>query len=307
VVLDVPSIELDRPVDRPTEGDTVQDADYRRLVEDSPLATLVVQDDRVVWANPAAQRLLGVDGPLEGTELARFVHPDDRADVLDVLSAEAVADPSLERVPHEWRLVTGREESVTVEVLLAPVQHAGRRAMHVVCWDVSLHVARQRDLAHRATHDRLTGLPNRSLLEDRWHQARSRARRTGLAPLVVFCDVDDLKQVNDRYGHVVGDAALVEIAARLRQAARGEDTVARFGGDEFVLLVESPADVEPDALAARLREALTDVVVPLGEGREPLPVRCSVGHVVDDLTRSTAEVLAVADARMYEQKRRNRS
>ncbi|NAZ82891.1 diguanylate cyclase [Kineococcus sp. R8] len=285
----------------------MQDADYRRLVEDSPLATLVVKDARVVWANSAAHRLLRVEQALDGAELFRFVHPEDRADVLGVLSSEAVADPSLERVPHEWRLVTGRDEDVTVEVLLAPVQHEGERGMHVVCWDVSLHVARQRDLAHRATHDRLTGLPNRSLLEDRWHQARSRARRTGLAPLVLFCDVDDLKQVNDRYGHVVGDAALVEVAARLRHASRGEDTVARFGGDEFVLLVESPADVEADLLADRLRATLAGVEVPLGDGREALVVRSSVGHVVDDLTRSTAEVLAVADARMYEQKRRSRS
>jgi len=185
------------------------------------------------------------------------------------------------------------------------VEFDGARALSLACWDVSGHVARQRDLAHRATHDRLTGLPNRSLLEDRWTLARSRARRTGLVPLIAFCDVDDLKVVNDRHGHVVGDAVLVEVADRLRRASRGEDTVARFGGDEFVVLVESSADVEPGSLAGRLREATGSVPVVFGAGRS-LSVRCSVGLVVDDLTLSTAEVLARADAVMYEEKRTRR-
>nr|WP_281373199.1 GGDEF domain-containing protein [Kineococcus aurantiacus] len=173
------------------------------------------------------------------------------------------------------------------------------------CWDVTRHVERARDLTHRATHDRLTGLPNRGLLEDRWEQARSRARRAGTVPLVAFCDLDDLKQLNDRHGHLAGDRALVAVADRLVGVSRAGDTVARFGGDEFVVLVDSAADVDPQALLERLREAVADVPVDVAEG-VGVRVGCSVGLVVDDPSLPTAEVLARADRRMYEDKRRDR-
>jgi diguanylate cyclase (GGDEF)-like protein len=287
----------------------VQDADYRRLVEDSPLATLLVRPAeggwRVTWANTAAVELLahpGVERPT-GVALSELVHPDDLADVVAALDRGVPG----ERTAFEWRFVHPDGTTVTVEVLLGP---AGRRAedegtLSLSCWDVSRHVARTRDLAHRATHDQLTGLPNRGLLEDRWALARSRARRTGSVPLVAFCDVDDLKRLNDAHGHVVGDEALVRIAERLGGASRGEDTVARFGGDEFVVLVESSLDVEPEALTRRLREAVADVPVELPDGSR-LRVSSSVGLVVDDLDEPTAEVLARADRHMYEDKRRPR-
>lgn len=288
----------------------MQDADYRRLVEDSPLSTVIVRDGRVLWANTAAHELLAVPaGGLPGRTVGELVDPEDRAQVALVLSERSGPDPSpdapVDRTAREWRLRRADGPSTAVEVVVTRVEFAGAPALSLACWDVSGHVARQRDLAHRATHDRLTGLPNRSLLEDRWTLARSRARRTGLVPLVAFCDVDDLKVVNDRHGHVVGDAVLSEVAERLRRASRGEDTVARFGGDEFIVLVESSADVEPGPLAARLREATESVPVVFGGG-EVLTVRCSVGLVVDDLALSTADVLARADAVMYEEKRARR-
>lgn len=286
----------------------MQDADYRRLVEDSPLSTVIVRDGRVLWANAAAHDLLGVPaGDLPGRAVGELVDAEDRAQVAVALSERSGdgAGAPLDRSAHEWRLRRGDGGSAAAEVVVTVVEFEGAAALSLSCWDVSGHVARQRDLAHRATHDRLTGLPNRSLLEDRWTLARSRARRTGLVPLVAFCDVDDLKLVNDRYGHVVGDAVLVEVAERLLRTSRGEDTVARFGGDEFVVLVESSADVEPAALTGRLREATESVPVTLPSG-QVLDVRCSVGLVVDDLTSSTAEVLARADAVMYEEKRARR-
>ncbi|WP_328295012.1 GGDEF domain-containing protein [Kineococcus sp. NBC_00420] len=283
----------------------MQDADYRRLVEDSPLATLLVAPGGdgwlTTWANPAAADLLGRSGAEEATglALADLVHRDDVTEVLEALEHGVPG----EQTAFEWRFVRPDGETVTVEVLLGPADGSG--GLSLSCWDVSQHVARTRDLTHRATHDRLTGLPNRGLLEDRWALARSRARRTGHAPVVAFCDVDDLKQLNDVHGHLVGDHALVRIAERLTGASRGEDTVARFGGDEFIVLVESSLDVEPQALTHRLREAVAGVPVSLPDGTV-ITVSCSVGLVVDDLGESTAEVLARADRHMYEDKRRSR-
>lgn len=277
----------------------MQDADYRRLVEASPLATVLVDRGpsgwRAAWANRAATDLF--DGLLE-RPLAEVVHPEDLPDVLATLERGACED----RTAHEWRWRGADGRDVTVEVLVGGGAPEG--ALSLACWDVTQHVERTRDLAHRATHDRLTGLPTRELFEDRWELARSRARRSGDVPVVAFCDVDDLKQLNDEHGHLVGDQALVRIAGRLAGTSRAGDTVARFGGDEFVVLVEA-GDVDPGALGRRLREAVADVPLELPDHRA-VPVRCSVGLVQDDLTRSTAEVLASADRRMYEEKRRHR-
>ena len=288
----------------------MQDADYRRLVEDSPLATLLVHPTaggwRTTWANTAAVELLahpGLEQPA-GAALSDLLHPDDLAGAVAVLDRGLTGD----RTAFEWRFVRPGGTTVTVEVLMGPAGPlaAGDGTLGLACWDVSRHVARTRDLAHRATHDPLTGLPDRGLLEDRWVRARSRARRTGSVPVVAFCDVDGLKDLNDAHGHLAGDAALVRIAERLSGASRAEDTVARFGGDEFVVLAESAPDVEPQALAQRLREAVADVPVELPDG-STLRVSCSVGLVVDDPAASPAEVLARADRHMYEDKRRRRS
>lgn len=279
----------------------MQDADFRRLVEDSPLATVLVErgddDWRTTWLNAAAVELLG--GRTPGT-LADLVHAEDVQDAREVLG-RGVSDG---RTAHEWRFLAGAGEVVTVEVLLGEAGR-GPGVLTLSCWDVTRHVERARDLTHRATHDRLTGLPDRGLLEDRWAQARARARRTGDVPVVAFCDVDELKQLNDEHGHLVGDHALVAVAERLVAVSRAEDTVARFGGDEFIVLVDSSAEVDPQALTGRLREAVSAVPVDLPDGSRRL-VRCSVGLVVDDPSESTAAVLARADRHMYEDKRRHR-
>lgn len=291
----------------------MQDADYRRLVEDSPLATVLVERGErgwsATWLNHAAAELFGgaahadragLDLPLDELPLTGLVHAEDLPDVVAVLDGGVPA----QRSAHEWRFLAGDGAAVTVEVLVgaAGPGRDGGEALTLSCWDVSRYVARTRDLTHRATHDSLTGLPNRGLLEDRWDLARSRARRTGTPPVVAFCDVDDLKRLNDEHGHLVGDQALTRIAERLVGASRGGDTVARFGGDEFIVLVEGPADVDPPALTARLRRTLSGVPVELPDG-STVEVSCSVGLVVDDLGESTAEVLARADRHMYEDKR----
>ena len=122
----------------------------------------------------------------------------------------------------------------------------------------ALKVAEQ-ELAHRATHDSLTGLANRGLVVER--AAQHLGDGTGRLG-VLFVDVDDFKQINDLYGHEVGDHVLVEIADRLRALARRGDTVARLGGDEFVMLCQDvPDDVALEHLTCRVSSALAEPIV----------------------------------------------
>ncbi|HEX7611195.1 MAG TPA: GGDEF domain-containing protein, partial [Candidatus Limnocylindrales bacterium] len=94
-------------------------------------------------------------------------------------------------------------------------------------------------LQHLATHDTLTDLPNRFLMVDRLHQLLTRAKRSGTAFAVLFMDIDRFKEVNDTYGHEFGDLLLRAVAQRLRKSVRQSDTVARIGGDEFVIVLDT--------------------------------------------------------------------
>ena len=135
-----------------------------------------------------------------------------------------------------------------------------------------------RDAQHRALHDPLTGLPNRVLLLDRLGQACARLRRSGGRLLVMFVDLDRLKQVNDTWGHEMGDDLLIQVGRRLDQALRPDDTVARLGGDEFVVVCPDIGDSQMHReLPARLLETLAR---PVPLGRATVGVTASIGVVV---------------------------
>lgn len=158
----------------------------------------------------------------------------------------------------------------------------------------------QQTLEAQAHHDSLTGLANRKLLQDRFECALQRARRSGEKFAVLMIDLNGFKAINDTHGHAAGDTVLVAIAQRLKAATRDCDTVARIGGDEFVIIVESvgqPQDIEPISrkLVSRLS---SEVALECGAS---VSVGASVGVAIypddgADLTR----MLYVADRAMYE-------
>jgi diguanylate cyclase (GGDEF)-like protein len=159
------------------------------------------------------------------------------------------------------------------------------------------------DLAYRAAHDRMTGLVNRPEL----HTRLEAALRSGRPGLLVVLDLDGFEPINDRYGHAAGDAVLVEIAARLRAAVRPGDTVARVGGDEFVVV---PGDAHGPESAAALADRLDRLVrAPIRYGSGTLTVGVSIGSAfAADLAHPDADApLAAADAGMYRAKAARRT
>lgn len=159
----------------------------------------------------------------------------------------------------------------------------------------------ERRLAHLATHDPLTGLPNRVLLLDRFQQARQRAQREGRGFALLFLDLDGFKQINDRHGHHVGDLLLRTIAQRLRNVLRGSDTVARLSGDEFVILLEEAGTLtDLTHLTAKLRGVLAQPL-PIEHGLIVPSASIGVARFPEDGADWDA-LLRAADSRMYAQK-----
>ncbi len=194
--------------------------------------------------------------------------------------------------PRAW---TEREVTILVDLTALVMTEVALRA-----------VAREREsFAHRASHDSLTALPNRTLFVERLAHALARADRPPDTLAVLFVDLDGFKAVNDRWGHAAGDRLLVVVAQRLRTCVRAGDAVARLGGDELAVLLDGVAGAtEAGAIAARIVAALA-APVPVRGGEAA--VTASVGVALNAATSQPADLLHDADRAMYRAKRRGKA
>ena len=174
---------------------------------------------------------------------------------------------------------------------------------HVAERTFSLEQA-QDELRHQALTDSLTGLANRTLLGDRIGQAIARFQRGGLAPTLLALDLDGFKLINDSLGHAGGDTALVEVARRLGEVARKTDTVARFGGDEFAILV---TDATPEAALRIAERALDSLRLPMRIGEQMTSTGACVGVCFGTPGQTPESLLRDADTSMYAAKARGRN
>ncbi|MBA3022493.1 MAG: sensor domain-containing diguanylate cyclase [Sideroxydans sp.] len=168
-------------------------------------------------------------------------------------------------------------------------------------WMMYMLIRSRSDLAALAMYDQLTGLPNRHLLEDRADMVFARhKRKPGQTCAILFLDLDGFKSINDRYGHKAGDAVLLAVAQRAKDVVRANDTIARWGGDEFIVLMD---EVEPETLQPLVDRLRSEIESPIMFEDQSLSVGVSVGVAMCPAVGGTLdEVLKMADRQMYEEK-----
>lgn len=167
--------------------------------------------------------------------------------------------------------------------------------------ETTMHEMAHEALADLAFHDALTGLPNRTLVADRIGMALGRTNRSGAWTAVVFADLDGFKNVNDTLGHHAGDHVLVEVAQRLLTVIRSEDTCGRWGGDEFVLVLELPNAEAVEAVANRIGAAFDEPIAVAED--QTVTLRASLGVALARHLYPVDELLRLADDAMYTAKR----
>jgi diguanylate cyclase (GGDEF)-like protein/PAS domain S-box-containing protein len=297
----------------------------QRQLSDQLVGLLDVSGDAVLvfdrvgelmFANDTARTLIGVTDPGAGAgDVAARTFMQAVRDQLPrvLLDAAPPADSS-----HRWEGEIGFRSpdgiARTLSVVVQVVRDANGSVHHwaTITRDITEERQSQAELARQATHDALTGLPNRVLFERKTTEALERSKTTHSSVAVLFIDLDKLKHVNDTIGHAVGDQLIVTVARRLAAATRPSDLVARISGDEFVVLCEGLLD-EQVALdvAERIRTSITGPLVLQGveiEAGASIGVAMSTPELLNTESAADAAVtlLRSADTAMYRAKQRGR-
>jgi len=277
-----------------------------------------VKDRHVVWANAAFEKMLGyAPGQAQGTP-TRQNYPSDEAyqrlgkAAYPVLAAGKIFRTQIEHVRQDgsmiWVDISGTVLNATTNETLWTFS------------DITEHKQAENAVHEQAFHDALTQLPNRRMLNDRLAQVMAGSQRSGIYGALMFLDLDNFKPLNDRHGHEMGDLLLMEVARRLHNCVREMDTVARMGGDEFVVLI---SELSTDSIASqsqsliiaeKIRVSLEQPYVLLGHEQPGAAVRiehhctASIGVVVfKGQTKSQDAVLEQADQAMYQAKAAGRN
>jgi diguanylate cyclase (GGDEF)-like protein/PAS domain S-box-containing protein len=262
---------------------------------------VTVLDDRgtVQYCSNTIERVLKISAnELLQRPIWERIHPEDMAEVQRLLTNSSGDEQHSHRAEFRMQHADGswRHIEATCRDLRGEAEIGG---MVLNARDVSDRKALERELAHRAFHDSLTELPNRELLVDRLGHALIRSARSNKLTAVLFIDLDGFKAVNDTLGHLAGDTLLVSVARRLCASVRPGDTVARMGGDEFILLLEDLSDVaEARSVAERCLEQLRE---PIALDSQHVTVTASIGIACtgDGPTALPGDLMKQADVAMY--------
>ena len=274
---------------------------YRKLFELSPDGMLIHAEGKIVLVNSMCIKLFGAAIPEEllGRPVLDLFHPDYREAARERMRQTQEGNrpaPAAER-----KILTLDGTALEVEVAASPFTHQGKPSVQVVMRDITARKKVDERLSYLAQYDSLTGLPNRSLFHDRLEQTVAQARRSDRPAAVLFVDLDRFKLVNDTLGHAIGDELLKQAGARLGSSVRSGDTVGRFGGDEFGVILSNLG--KPDDASLVARKIIDALSKPYDLGGHESFVTASVGITLYPDDAADAEALIKnADVAMYRAK-----
>src|SRR4051812_41090984 len=277
---------------------------FRRSFEDAAIGmALVGTDGSFLRTNRSLCDMLGYrEAELLGKTFQDITHPEDLDADLDQVRRMLIGEIRTYQMEKRYFHKEGHVVWILLSVSMVHDEEGEPLYFVSQIQDISERKVLEERLKHRAFHDALTGLPNRHLLVNRLSHALDRTRRRGdRQAVVLFMDLDGFKVVNDSLGHDAGDHLLVLLAERLRRCLRPEDTLARFGGDEFVVLLE---DVEDPGEAVRVAERITNELKrPFMMDGKSLFASFSIGIAQGNArTKSPLDLLRDADTAMYRAK-----
>lgn len=279
---------------------------YRQLVELSPNAVFLLKEEYCVFANRAGLDLLGAAAlaDIQATPFLRFIHPDYHEIVRERIRLLESGHSEVPDIEEKFVRLDGSVRDV--EITAAAFVDNGEPARLVIAHDITEANKYKQQLEQHANYDQLTRLANRNLLNDRIGQSIAITDRYGISCAIAFLDLDNFKFINDTLGHDIGDQLLIAVAERLKAYVRGEDTVARYGGDEFVLVINDFGD--QTSLEAMVNSMIHALSQPFSICDHQIFVTCSMGLSIyprDGADRHT--LLKNADTAMYRAKAEGRN
>ena len=275
---------------------------YRLLVEESLVGVYLVQDDRLAYANPKLAEIFGYSREeiLEVPSVLDLIAKSHRETVREAIRQRLEGE--ITAIEYTVRGLRRDGKLIYLDVRSVRSEHNGRPAVLGTMVDVTERKQFEDALRTLALIDELTGLYNRRGFLSLAERQLSLARRKKQSLILIAADVDDLKGINDRFGHAEGDAALIATAAILRQTYREADLIARLGGDEFTVFpIEASAHSAP-LLLERLEQNLRRHNE-LHRKEYTLSLSTGAALLEGDLSKELPQLLAEADSQLYEQKR----
>lgn len=221
---------------------------YRTLVELSPEPVIVYQNERVIYINPAGVDVIGAINESEviGRTIWSFIHPDFMSYVKKRLDYLLKANPTEEYkgkyVVEKFIRLDGKE--IVAEVAAVPIEYHGKPAIQAMFRDITSRKHYEEQLEFMAYHDPLTELMNRRMFTDIIDRSIEDATQNQHSLAVIYLDMDKFKEVNDTYGHGIGDELLHVFAKRLKNVIKESDAICRVGGDEFIILIKEVENIE---------------------------------------------------------------
>ncbi len=286
---------------RAEEALLAAEAKFRGIVEQSLVGIYLIQDGRYQYVNPKLAEIFGysVDEMLAMPSVMELVHEEDRPAVEDNIRRRINGE--VQTVRYSFRAMRKDGEQIELEVHGAGTEFQGRPGVIGTLLDITDRKRAEAQIVYHAYHDPLTELPNRMLFMERLRLQLAQARRQNRKLSIVYCDLDHFKFVNDTLGHGVGDEFLQTVATRLKGLVREMDTVARVGGDEFVILIPDVSRAEDISVISQ--KLLASIGRPLQVEGRALQITASIGVSTYPSDGEDAEsLLRNADTAMYRAK-----